>query len=148
MALLFLCETEILEANETNDLFRPILNSHIRTFSQLNLLSNLVQATLERYTICLLSLEHAQSKVLSATQLKSLSTTLAERFSMLYQMHMPEYFDQKLFNSIVEHLIEQKLVTLNEEGLLIFDDTLTTAVSELESILGTNLRQSLLFTAE
>jgi len=145
--LRFFIENELirtLESDTSKELLLVPYHRPGRALGQLCLLGNLIKPTLERYAITLLSLEHAGPAYLSAKDLEHLSKTLAERFSTLYQMNSPEYFDSRLFQIIVQHLINEKLVTINSEGMINFNDTLLLAVSELEIILGSDLKQSLL----
>jgi glycerol-3-phosphate O-acyltransferase len=85
------------------------------------LLSRSMQETWQRYAIVLRVLE--AEKTVGRAQLERQSTMVAERLSILYGMHSPEFYDKNVLSTFVNALRENKLVHSREDGSLAFDDS-------------------------
>ncbi|TAA46036.1 glycerol-3-phosphate 1-O-acyltransferase PlsB [Corallincola spongiicola] len=72
--------------------------------NQLILLANIIQETLQRYTITLAQLTHNPG--LERGQLESSSQKIAERLASLHGISAPEFFDKKVFSIFISSLRE------------------------------------------
>jgi glycerol-3-phosphate O-acyltransferase len=84
------------------------------------LLSRSMQETWQRYAVVLRVLE--TEKTIGRSQLERQSTMVAERLSILFGMHSPEFYDKNVLGTFVNALRENKLVHSSEDGSLAFDD--------------------------
>lgn len=84
------------------------------------LLSRSMQETWQRYAVVLRVLE--TEKTIGRAQLERQSTMVAERLSILFGMHSPEFYDKNVLSTFVNALRESKLVNSSEDGSLEFDD--------------------------
>ena len=80
------------------------------------LLSRSMQETWQRYAVVLRVLETEQT--IGRAQLERQSTAVAERLSILFGMHSPEFYDKNVLATFVNALKENHLITSNEDGSL------------------------------
>ena len=92
----------------------------------LRLLGQLMQPTLERGYLLIALLLEAGSGRLAREDLANLSRQLAERLAVLSGLDAPEFFDTRVFVSLVESLEVQGWLW-QEDGKLVFDDRLPAA---------------------
>lgn len=102
---------------------------------QLEVLAAPVQQSLERYFMTLTLLSQRGSGKMSSRQVEELSHLLGQRLSVLYEFSSPEFFDKALFQSFLKVLTQQKLIRINEEGMLEFDDRLSRVAQDAPLIL-------------
>ncbi|MNJ70753.1 Glycerol-3-phosphate acyltransferase [compost metagenome] len=74
--------------------------------------------TLQRFymTIALI-LDHPQQS-LTAEELESLCSVMAQRLSILHGLNAPEFFDKTLFRHFIATLLEQGVLRTDAEGKL------------------------------
>lgn len=125
-----------------NHFCRPAANSN--EYVKLSGFAQVAMQTQERYFLTLSLLSKIGSGHATAKELEEQSSVLASRISVLHGISTPEFFDKNLFRTLIEQLLIQGLLQENEEGLLVFDDSLTAMTLELEKVLDASLRQSIL----
>lgn len=123
-------------------LSRPSANSN--EYLKLSGFAQVAMQTQERYFLTLSLLRKIGSGMVTPKELEEQSSVLASRISVLHGINTPEFFDKNLFRTLIEQLLRQGLLNKNEEDQLIFDDSLTTMIVELEKVLNAGLRQSIL----
>jgi glycerol-3-phosphate O-acyltransferase len=98
-----------------------------RAHFNLHMLSNLIMPTLERQYI-VISLLAANNSALTRETLQDRSQRVARRMSRIFGLNSPEFFDQRLFNTFVDELIQRDIVVVNPDDTLcstsIIDDVL------------------------
>ncbi len=91
-------------------------DSHTPEFSRLNLLAETTQPILERFVLMVPLLNQSQKP--SRNQLENQSKLVAERLSILHKINAPEFFDKKLFATMLQSLRDEGLITGGQgEGL-------------------------------
>ncbi|MBE0488823.1 MAG: glycerol-3-phosphate 1-O-acyltransferase PlsB [Halomonas sp.] len=108
----------------------------------LDLLGQLMQPSLERGYLLLAVLLDAGPGRLTAETLADQSRQLAERLALLSGRDAPEFFDTRLFVSLVESL-EQEGWLWREEERLMFDDRLCEAARHSRRLFDPTLRHRL-----
>lgn len=111
---------------------------------QLKLLGKCIIQSLERYYITTALLARSGSGTLEPQELESLSHTTAERLSLIYGFHAPEFFDPKLFKNLVVVLRDQGVIWKGDDGKLAFDERLEQFIQEAKLILSKDIRHSIL----
>ena len=92
-----------------------------REFHSAWLISRSMQETWQRYAVVLRVLEIEKS--LARAQLERQSTAVAERLSILFGMHSPEFYDKNVLATFVNALRENKLLLSNDDGSLGFSES-------------------------
>ncbi|MGY1426196.1 glycerol-3-phosphate 1-O-acyltransferase PlsB [Lysobacter sp. A289] len=110
---------------------------------RLRAIGHSLQQAFERYYITISVLVKNGSGTLSTGQLESLCQLAAQRLSLLYAPAAPEFFDKTLFRGFIQKLREIKLVRLDENAKLVFDQLLETWARDAKFILGRELRHSI-----
>ena len=87
------------------------------------------------------------SGVLSRATLERLCQQSAQRLSMIYGLHSPDFFDRALFQDFIRKLREQNVLRRNDEGLLEFDEDITSIGEDARLVLGEEIRHSILSLA-
>ncbi|MBB3330238.1 glycerol-3-phosphate O-acyltransferase [Halomonas campaniensis] len=108
----------------------------------LDLLGQLMQPSLERGYLLLSVLLDAGTGRLTADELAGQSRQLAERLALLSGLDAPEFFDTRLFVSLVESL-EREGWLWQEAGRLAFDDRLREAALQSRRLFDPALRHRL-----
>src|SRR5690606_32406420 len=103
---------------------------------RLRAIGHSLQQAFERYYITISVLVKNGSGTLSSGQLESLCQLAAQRLSLLYAPAAPEFFDKTLFRGFIQKLREIKLVRLDENGKLAFDQLLEAWARDAKFILG------------
>lgn len=125
-----------------NTFSRPAASSN--EFVKLSGFAHVAMETLERYFLTLSLLKKVGSGKISAKDLEEQSAAQAQRISVLHGLTAPEFFDKTLFRTLIQQLDKQQLVSIDDEGHLHFDDSLTAMTDKLETVLDARLRQSIL----
>lgn len=120
----------------------PPINSD--GYAQLALLGQSVRPTLMRYFITLAMLTRLQSAKVSPAALEALCHLQAQRLSMLREFNAPEFFDKVIFRTLVATLSAHGLASLDEQGMLIFDNALELAAHEARYVLPPDVRQAIM----
>ncbi|ERL49971.1 hypothetical protein BJB45_02270 [Halomonas huangheensis] len=109
---------------------------------RLRLLGQMIQPSLERNTLLVDTLLASPSGSLSRDELCQRSRSLAERLALLSGRAAPEFFDLRLFESLVDSLIADGWVW-EEEQQLVFGSDLQHAASNAMQLLDASLQRRL-----
>ncbi len=111
---------------------------------QLLMLGNAMVPMLQRFYLVIAILVRNGSGRLTRTRLEQLCQQSAERLSMIYGLHSPDFFNKSLFHDFIKMLQRQKVLRRNEDGLLEFDDNIETIGADARLVLGEEVRHSIL----
>ncbi len=111
---------------------------------QLLMLGNAMVPMLQRFYLAIAILVRNGSGQLTRTRLEQLCQQSAERLSMIYGLHSPDFFNKTLFQDFIRTLQAQEVVRRNEEGLLVFDDSIESIGADARLVLGEEIRHSIL----
>ena len=106
-------------------------------------LSYTAHQPLERHFMTLALLLKHGSDALTPDELEEQCYLMAQRLSFLFEFNAPEFFDKKLFRNFIETLRGESLLTLSDEGKLLFDQTLETLYTETRHVLSSEVRQAI-----
>lgn len=123
-------------------LVRPPAGS-ARAF-QLLMLGQAMVPMLQRFYLVIALLFRNGSGTLSRVQLENLCQQSAERLTMIYGLHSPDFFDKALFRDFIARLRQQDVLRRNEAGLLEFDDDINRIGDDARLVLGEEIRHSIL----
>jgi glycerol-3-phosphate O-acyltransferase len=138
-----LIDLQILsQIDEGRTLVRPPTGS-ARAF-QLLMLGQSMLPMLQRFYLVVALLFRHGSGVLSRVQLENLCQKSAERLSMIYGLHSPDFFDKGLFRDFIGKLRQQNVLRRNTRGLLEFDEDLNRIGDDARLVLGEEIRHSIL----
>jgi len=124
---------------------RPLAGSG-RAF-QLRLLGQAMVPMLQRFYLATAIVALRGSGALSQARLETLCQLSAERLSMLYGLHSPDFFDKALFQKFARTLRRQGVLKRNDDGLLEFDNNLMGFGEDARLVLGDELVHSILSLA-
>jgi glycerol-3-phosphate O-acyltransferase len=99
---------------------------------------------LQRFYLVIAILVSNGSGVLSRGRLEILCQQSAERLSMIYGLHSPDFFNKSLFHDFIRTLQDLEVLRRNSEGLIEFDDDLTKIGADARLVLGEEIRHSIL----
>lgn len=68
----------------------------------------------------------------------------AERLSMIYGLHSPDFFNKSLFQDFIRQLQSQDVLRRNADGKLEFDDSIVGIGADARLVLGEEIRHSIL----
>ena len=111
---------------------------------QLLMLGESMVPMLQRFYLVIAILVRNGSGTLSRRRLESLCQQSAERLSMIYGLHSPDFFNKTLFHDFIRTLQDQEVLRRNAEGLIEFDDDLTSIGADARLVLGEEIRHSIL----
>lgn len=111
---------------------------------QLAVLAQITVQIIERYYLVISVLLKAGSGRISQEALESQCQLMAQRISLVHELNSPEFFDRTLFKNFIELLRARKVVTVNAEGRLVFDDILQVIVEDAQLVLHEQIRNSIL----
>ncbi len=133
----------ILEKAEDGDIAkRPRAGSD--EAYQLMMLGQTMVPMLQRFYLAIAVLVQNGSGKLTRARLEKLCEQSAERLSMIYGLHSPDFFNKSLFQDYIRKLQTAKVVRKNADGNLEFDDTLTSIGADARLVLGEEIRHSIL----
>ena len=69
---------------------------------------------------------------------------MAQRMSMLYGLNAPEFFDKSLFRNFIANLKENEIISVDDEGRLVYAERLGDIVEDAKLVLNAEMRQSVL----
>lgn len=118
-------------AGQTDEVFR------------LRALGHPLQQAFERYYIAISVLAKNGPGTLGAGELEGLCQLAAQRLSLLYAPAAPEFFDKTLFRGFIQKLRQLRLVWLDQNSKLVFDQRLDTWAKDAKIILGRELRHTI-----
>ncbi len=138
-----LVEMELLKrGNNKKMLVRPHAGS-AQAF-QLLMLGQSMVPMLQRFYLVIAILVKNGSGKLSRAKLEKMCELSAERLSVIYGLHSPDFFNRSLFQDFIRMLQEQNVLQRNGDGLLEFDDNIVSIGSDARLVLGEEIRHSIL----
>ncbi len=138
-----LIDLDILQrVRKKNILVRPPAGS--AKAYQLLMLGQSMVSMLQRFYLVIALLVNNGSGSLSRPALEKICQQSAERLSMIYGLHSPDFFDRALFQNFIAELRSQGVLRRNSEGLLEFDDDITQIGEDARLVLGEEIRHSIL----
>jgi glycerol-3-phosphate O-acyltransferase len=129
-------------ANDGETLVRPPAGS-AKGF-QLLMLGQSMVPMLQRFYLAIAILVGNGSGKLTRARLETLCEQSAERLSMIYGLHSPDFFNKTLFQDFFRMLQEQDVLRRNSDGLIEFDDNITSIGGDARLVLGEEIRHSIL----
>ena len=99
---------------------------------------------LQRFYLVIAILVSHGSGTLGRKRLESLCEQSAERLSLIYGLHSPDFFNRTLFQDFIRELQELNVVRKNDDGKLEFDDNITNIGADARLVLGEEIRHSIL----
>jgi glycerol-3-phosphate O-acyltransferase len=140
-AIQALIDEEIL-TREGDMLVRPPTGS--APAFQLMMLGQSMVPMLQRFYLVIALLIRNGSGTLSRAKLEGLCQQSAERLSMIYGLHSPDFFDKALFQDFIRTLRERDVVRRNSAGFLEFGDDIKRIGEDARLVLGEEIRHSIL----
>jgi glycerol-3-phosphate O-acyltransferase len=111
---------------------------------QLMMLGQSMVPMLQRFYLVVAILLHNGSGKLTRGQLESLCQQSAERLSMIYGLHSPDFFNKTLFHDFIKKLQDLDILRRNADGMIEFDDDITSIGADARLVLGEEIRHSIL----
>ncbi len=142
-AIRSLIDMEILTyGSRKKTLVRPPAGSE-KAF-QLLMLGQSMVPMLQRFYLVIAILVRNGSGVLSRQRLENMCQQSAERLSMIYGLHSPDFFNKTLFHDFIRTLQDVDVLRRDPDGLIEFDDDLTSIGADARLVLGEEIRHSIL----
>jgi glycerol-3-phosphate O-acyltransferase len=111
---------------------------------QLMMLGQSMVPMLQRFYLVVAILVHNGSGKLTRGQLESLCQQSAERLSMIYGLHSPDFFNKTLFHDFIKKLQDLDILRRNAGGMIEFDDDINSIGADARLVLGEQIRHSIL----
>jgi len=111
---------------------------------QLLMLGQSMVPMLQRFYLVIAILVGNGSGNLSRGSLETTCQQSAERLSMIYGLHSPDFFNKSLFHDFIKGLQEQEVLRRNADGALEFDDDIESIGADARLVLGEEIRHSIL----
>jgi len=138
-----LIDLDILSrANDKKILVRPPAGS-AKAF-QLLMLGQSMVSMLQRFYLVISLLVKNGSGSLSRPALEKLCQKSAERLSMIYGLHSPDFFDKALFQDFINTLRKSGVLRRSAGGFLEFEDDVQKIGEDARLVLGEEIRHSIL----
>ncbi|MCH7829075.1 MAG: glycerol-3-phosphate 1-O-acyltransferase PlsB [Proteobacteria bacterium] len=138
-----LIDMEILSrSTNSKNLVRPPAGSE-KAF-QLLMLGQSMVPMMQRFYLVIAILVRNGSGTLSRRRLESMCQQSAERLSMIYGLHSPDFFNKSLFQDFIRTLQSIDILRRNSDGFIEFDDELTNIGADARLVLGEEIRHSIL----
>ncbi len=138
-----LLDLGILSQGKSEDLLvRPRAGSE-KAF-QLLMLGQAMVPMLQRFYLAIAVLVGNGSGRLSRARLETMCQQSAERLSMIYGLHSPDFFNKTLFQDFIKMLHDQQVLRRNGAGLIEFDDDIKSIGADARLVLGEEIRHSIL----
>jgi glycerol-3-phosphate O-acyltransferase len=99
---------------------------------------------LQRFYLAIAILVRNGSGTLTRRKLEVLCEQSAERLSMIYGLHSPDFFNKTLFHDYIRMLHDLDVLRKNSDGLIEFDEDLTDIGIDARLVLGEEIRHSIL----
>ncbi len=142
-AIKSLIDIEILTyGSRKRSLVRPPAGSE-KAF-QLLMLGQSMVPMLQRFYLVIAILVRNGSGVLTRGLLEGMCQQSAERLSMIYGLHSPDFFNKTLFHDFIRTLQDLDVLRRNSDGLIEFDEDLTNIGADARLVLGEEIRHSIL----
>ena len=114
---------------------------------QLMMLGQSMVPMLQRFYLVIAFLVRNGSGKLSRGRLEGMCQQSAERLSMIYGLHSPDFFNKTLFHDFIRALQDLEVLRRNSEGAIEFDESLTDIGIDARLVLGEEIRHSILSLA-
>ena len=111
---------------------------------QLLMLGQSMVPMLQRFYLAIAILVGSGSGTLTRADLETKCQQSAERLSMIYGLHSPDFFNRTLFQDFFRTLHEQEVLRRNSDGFIEFDDYINSIGSDARLVLGEEIRHSIL----
>jgi len=111
---------------------------------QLMMLGQAMVPMLQRFYLVVAILVQHGSGALSRIRLERMCQMSAERLSMIYGLHSPDFFNRTLFHDFIRKLQEQDVLRRNGDGLLEYDEDVVGIGADARLVLGEEIRHSIL----
>jgi glycerol-3-phosphate O-acyltransferase len=111
---------------------------------QLLMLGQSMVPMLQRFYLVIAILVGNGSGALSRGGLETMCQQSAERLSMIYGLHSPDFFNRSLFQDFIKTLREQGILRRNSDGCIEFDDAIESIGADARLVLGEEIRHSIL----
>ncbi len=111
---------------------------------QLMMFGQTMVPMLQRFYLVIAILVQHGSGTLTRVRLERMCELSAERLSMIYGLHSPDFFNKTLFHDFIKKLQEQDVLRRNGDGLLEFDDDVVGIGADARLVLGEEIRHSIL----
>jgi glycerol-3-phosphate O-acyltransferase len=111
---------------------------------QLLMLGQSMVPMLQRFYLVIAILVRNGTGSLSRSRLEVLCQQSAERLSMIYGLHSPDFFNKSLFHDFIRMLQDQGVLRRNSDGKLDFDDNIESIGADARLVLGEEIRHSIL----
>lgn len=141
-AISALVDMKLLTRESKNSLARPSAGS--AKAYQLLMLGQAMVPMLQRFYLVIAILVKHGSGTLSRTRLEKMCQISAERLSIIYGLHSPDFFNKTLFQDYIRKLQDQNVLRRNANGLLDFDDDIVDIGADARLVLGEEIRHSIL----
>jgi glycerol-3-phosphate O-acyltransferase len=102
---------------------------------------------LQRFYLVIAILVGNGSGTLSRANLETLCQQSAERLSMIYGLHSPDFFNKTLFHDFIKMMQELGILRRNVDGLIEFDEDIKSIGADARLVLGEEIRHSILSLA-
>lgn len=133
----------LLEKDEAGITWSRPLTGSIEAV-QLSMLAQVTVPIIQRYYLVIAVLMKSGNGRVSQDVLETQCQLMAQRMSMLHDLDSPEFFDKVLFKNFIDLLRERKVLTVNAEGRLDFDEMLTSVADDAHLVLHEQIRNSVL----
>ena len=121
--------------------------SNSAQYQQLIVLASPAQQSLERYFMALTLLSEQGINRLNTEQAVNLCYVLGQRISLLYGDDLPDMFDKALFSSFLDTLKRLDYITIDDDGLIIFDERIDNIAKHAQFVLNPDMMELLHHTA-
>jgi glycerol-3-phosphate O-acyltransferase len=111
---------------------------------QLLMMGQSMVPMLQRFYLAIALLVKNGSGILTRSKLEGLCMKSAQRLTMIYGLHSPDFFDKALFHDFIRTLREHDVVRRNAAGFLEFDDGIKRIGEDARLVLGEEIRHSIL----
>jgi glycerol-3-phosphate O-acyltransferase len=111
---------------------------------QLLMLGQTMVPMLQRFYLVIAILVRNGSGHLTRARLENLCQQSAERLSMIYGLHSPDFFSKSLFQDFIRMLQHQGALQRNSDGKLAFTDDIESIGADARLVLGEEIRHSIL----
>ncbi len=111
---------------------------------QLSVLAQGTLQTLERFYMTISLLFKHGSGTISQSELESQCQFMAQRIALLHGLNSPEFFAKPLFRNFIQLLKQQGVLSVDEDGLLVFDERLREVDQDAKLVLSQQMRHSVL----
>ena len=107
-------------------------------------MSEQVIQILERYYIAIALLQRSGSGSSNKADMVQNCSLMAQRISILHGLNAPEFFDKALFRNLIDELLERGVLTLDDEGNILFGERIEVIANDAKVLLNADLRRSIL----